>query len=158
MTGQPVGQFASVVLKELLDNGLDACEGSHHSGLAPEVVVGIDEARMFEDGAVGITVKDNASGIPPETVHGALDFNVLVSDKSSYRSPTRGAQGNALKTIFGIPAALGSLEPVVVEAKGTRHEARVWKDPASCASSATTAKLTAKLVSLLLAQRVKALP
>jgi Histidine kinase-, DNA gyrase B-, and HSP90-like ATPase len=128
MTGQPVGQFAAVVLKELLDNSLDALEAAHDSDHAPEVVVGIKERPSQR--AVEITVKDNASGIPPETVHGALDFNVLVSDKSSYRSPTRGAQGNALKTIFGIPAALGSLEPVVVEAKGTRHEARVWKDPA----------------------------
>jgi hypothetical protein len=55
---------------------------------------------------------------------------VLVTDKAAYRSPTRGAQGNALKAVFGIPHALGSLEPVVVEANGTRHEARVWKDPA----------------------------
>src|SRR5215213_9385899 len=125
MTGQRVGQFASVVLKELVDNALDACEASD-SWRAPEVVVGIEERPS--QGGVAITVKDNAQGIPPETVHGALDFDVLVSDKAAYRSPTRGAQGNALKTVFGIPHALGSLEPVVVEAKGTRHDARVWKD------------------------------
>jgi DNA topoisomerase VI subunit B len=128
MTGQSVGNFASVVLKELLDNALDACEAAHHLGRAPEITIGIEE--RLGDGSVGITVKDNASGIPPQTVHAALDFNVLVSDKAAYRSPTRGAQGNALKTVFGIPYALGSLEPVVVEARGTRHEVRVYKDPA----------------------------
>jgi DNA topoisomerase VI subunit B len=124
MTGQGEGKFADVVAKELFDNGLDACETS---GVAPEITLAVEE--QFSGGVV-ITVSDNASGIPQDTMHGALDFDVLVSDKAAYRSPTRGAQGNALKTIFGIPHALGSLEPVVVEAKGTRHEARVWKDPA----------------------------
>lgn len=124
MTGQGEGKFADVVTKELMDNALDACETS---GVAPEITLAVEERFS---GGVAITVSDNAGGILPETVHGALDFNVLVSDKAAYRSPTRGAQGNALKTVFGIPHALGSLEPVVVEARGTRHEARVWKDPA----------------------------
>jgi len=124
MTGQGEGKFADVVAKELFDNALDACETS---GVAPEITLAVEEQVS---GGVVITVSDNASGIPQDTMHGALNFDVLVSDKAAYRSPTRGAQGNALKTIFGIPHALGSLEPVVVEAKGTRHEARVWKDPA----------------------------
>jgi len=124
MTGQGEGKFADVVAKELFDNGLDACETS---GVAPEITLAVEE--QFSGGVL-ITVSDNASGIPQDTMHGALNFDVLVSDKAAYRSPTRGAQGNALKTIFGIPHALGSLEPVVVDAKGTRHEARVWKDPA----------------------------
>jgi DNA topoisomerase 6 subunit A-like protein len=124
MTGKGKDRFADVVVKELLDNALDACETS---GVAPEVTLGVEE-RLF--GEVVITVGDNAGGIPESTVHDALDFNVLVSDKAAYRSPTRGAQGNALKTVFGIPYALGSLEPVTIEAGNTRHEARVWKDPA----------------------------
>jgi hypothetical protein len=124
MTGQREGKFADVVVKELMDNALDACETS---GVAPEITLAVEE--QFSGGVV-ITVEDNAGGIPHDTVHGALNFDVLVSDKAVYRSPTRGAQGNALKTVFGIPHALGSLEPVVVEARGTRHAARVWKDPA----------------------------
>ena len=122
MTGQSESKFADVVVKELIDNALDACETS---GTAPEITLAVEE--RFSGGVV-ITVSDNAGGISQDTVHGALNFDVLVSDKAAYRSPTRGAQGNALKTVFGIPHALGSLEPVVVEAKGTRHEARVWKD------------------------------
>jgi DNA topoisomerase VI subunit B len=124
MTGQYKGAFADVVVKELMDNALDATETA---GVAPEITLEVEGRR---DSVAGITVTDNGPGIPPETVHGALDFDVLVSDKAAYRSPTRGAQGNALKTVFGIPPALGSLEPVVVEARGLRHEARVWKDPA----------------------------
>jgi DNA topoisomerase VI subunit B len=124
MTGQAEGKFADVVVKELVDNALDACESS---GVAPEITLSVEERFS---GDVVITVSENASGIPHDTMHGALNFDMLVSDKAAYRSPTRGAQGNALKTVFGIPHALGSLEPVVVEARGTRHEARVWKDPA----------------------------
>jgi DNA topoisomerase VI subunit B len=122
MTGQSESKFADVVVKELIDNALDACETS---GTAPEITLAVEERFS---GGVAITVSDNAGGISQDTVHGALNFDVLVSDKAAYRSPTRGAQGNALKTVFGIPHALGSLEPVVVEAKGTRHEARIWKD------------------------------
>jgi DNA topoisomerase VI subunit B len=123
MTGQPSSEFASVILKELIDNALDACETAR---VAPEVVVEVD--RAGEETHLAVT--DNGPGIPPDTVRDALDFSVLVSDKAAYRSPTRGAQGNALKTVFGIPYALGSLRPVVVEAKDRRHEVRVWKDPA----------------------------
>jgi hypothetical protein len=124
MTGQPKRAFAAVVTKELMDNALDACETA---GVAPAITLAVEDR---DDRSGAITVSDNGGGIPPEVVHGALDFSVLVSDKAVYRSPTRGAQGNALKTVFGIPHALGSLEPVVVEAKGIRHEARVWKDRA----------------------------
>jgi hypothetical protein len=121
MTGQSGFAFASVVIKELMDNAFDACETAR---VAPEVF--LDSSRSPEE--IQITVSDNAGAIPPDTVRGALDFNVLDSDKAAYRSPTRGAQGNALKTVFGIPYALGSVE-LVVEAKGLRQEVRVCLSP-----------------------------
>jgi DNA topoisomerase VI subunit B len=77
-----------------------------------------------------LTISDNGQGIPPKTVSKVLDFDVRVSDKAAYRSPTRGAQGNALKTVVGIPYALGCHEPVVIEAQDVRHEIRAWVDPA----------------------------
>jgi hypothetical protein len=63
-------------------------------------------------------------------VRKVLDYNIRVSDKAAYRSPTRGAQGNALKTVIGIPYALGSHEPLVVEAQGASHRIKPWVDPA----------------------------
>lgn len=99
MTGQGEDKFADVVAKELMDNALDACETS---GIAPEIALAVEE---HFSGEAAITVTDNAGGIPHDTVHGALDFHVLVSDKAAYRSPTRGAQGNALKTVFANPPA-----------------------------------------------------
>ena len=73
-------------------------------------------------------MSDNGAGITPATVAGLCDFTMLVSDKARYRGPTRGAQGNALKTLLGIPYALGVAEPVVIESAGVRHELRVTVD------------------------------
>ena len=42
---------------------------------------------------------DNAGGIAPATVETMLDFSVRVSSREACASPTRGAQGNALKTL-----------------------------------------------------------
>ena len=123
LTGVGTSHFASVCLKELVDNSLDACETA---GVAPEISV---EARN-EQGAIRLAVSDNGPGIPPEVVRKVLDYNIRVSDKAAYRSPTRGAQGNALKTIIGIPYALGVREPRTITACGVRHTIRPWVDPA----------------------------
>lgn len=123
LSGVPQGEFASVCLKELIDNALDACETA---GVAPEVGVEVEQ----EDGVLRLSVSDNGFGIPPEVVRKVLDYSIRVSDKAAYRSPTRGAQGNAFKTIIGIPYALGSREPIVVVARGVRHTIRPWVDPA----------------------------
>ena len=76
-----------------------------------------------------MTVTDNGPGMPAEVVEQLLDFGNNVSDKASYRSPTRGMQGNAFKTLLGIPYALGVTEPLVIEAHGTRHEVGASLDP-----------------------------
>lgn len=125
MTGQPRNKFATVALKELVDNALDACETA---GVEPEI--GIKIYRSSGENTIRITVTDNGPGIPPETVDKVLDFGVRVSDKAAYRSPTRGAQGNALKTVAGIPYAIGIEEPLNIEGQGVRHEIRPSIDPA----------------------------
>ena len=72
-----------VVLKELVDNALDACE---EAGIAPEITVAVDET--------GIMVTDNGPGIPESTIADVLDFTVRVSSREAYIAPDRGAQGN----------------------------------------------------------------
>ena len=70
----------------------------------------------------GITVEDNGPGIPADVVEDILDFSVRVSSREAYVSPTRGAQGNALKTIVAMPFVLdGDRGRVEIEAQGARH-------------------------------------
>jgi DNA topoisomerase VI subunit B len=122
-TGQPVEMFVAVALKELAGNAMDACETA---GIAPRLDITI---RHTADRVV-MCVADNGPGIPPETVRRILNFQMRTSDKAVYRSPTRGAQGNALKTVLGMPCALGMREPVVIKTRGVRHEILAWVDPA----------------------------
>src|SRR5688572_8972760 len=84
-TGHEPGAWPLVILKELTDNSLDACE---EAGIAPEITVTVDASRII--------VADNGPGLPVETIKGTLDYAVRVSSREAYVSPTRGAQGNAL--------------------------------------------------------------
>jgi len=121
-TGQARDRFAAVILKELVDNALDACETA---GLAPCITIDVTEAA----GALQIAVADNGIGISAETVERITNFQTRTSDKAAYKAPTRGAQGNALKTVLGIPCALGQSSPVLIEAHGVRHAVTAWLDP-----------------------------
>jgi len=111
-TGHQVAEWPLVIVKELIDNALDACE---EAGTPPEIIVVVDEA--------GIEVQDNGPGMPPETVKSVLNYAVRVSSREAYISPTRGAQGNALKTIIGMPFALDPEigRVVAIRAKGVEH-------------------------------------
>jgi DNA topoisomerase VI subunit B len=122
-TGQPVEAFGDVVIKELIDNSLDAAETA---GRAPVIEI----HTHTRDDITFVTVVDNGAGISAATIADVCDFNVLVSDKARYRGPARGAQGNAFKTLLGIPAALGVTEPVVVDTRWITHSLRVSVDPA----------------------------
>jgi len=95
-TGHDVENWPLVMLKELFDNALDASEESE---VAPEI-----EISVAKDGT--ITVTDNANGIAAETIKAILDYTIRVSSREAYVSPTRGAQGNALKTILAMSYVL----------------------------------------------------
>jgi DNA topoisomerase VI subunit B len=122
MTGQDRSNFATVVMKELVDNALDAAE---INGVNPEIII-----TCNIDQEIKLTVTDNGPGLGMETIKKILNFNIRVSSNSIYRSPTRGAQGNAWKTILGIPGALGGTKPVIIESNGIKHIVRAWADPA----------------------------
>jgi hypothetical protein len=123
MTGQPVERFPEVILKELLDNGLDAAE---KAGVAPRISLRL----LRRGGLIYLFVRDNGGGFTPKAVVKVLNFQTRTSDKAAYRAPTRGAQGNAFKTVLGIPRALGARAPIYVEACGVRHRIEAWLDPA----------------------------
>lgn len=106
-TGQPADRFGDVVVKELIDNALDAAEAAR---VPPEITL----TTAAIDGLLQLTVADNGGGIPAQVVTRILDFDRLVSTNAAYRSPTRGLQGNAWKTMLGIAHVAGpgrSLNP-----------------------------------------------
>src|SRR5262249_37708653 len=109
--GHPIDQWPLVILKELADNAIDAAEEAD-----------ISPALRIEVGNNQIVVTDNGPGIPPETVADVLDFTVRVSSREAYVSPTRGAQGNALKTIVAMAFALdGTMGETVIETRDIAH-------------------------------------
>jgi len=110
--------WPAALLKELLDNALDACETA---GVAPEIKV------MVTDDSV--TVTDNGPGIPTETIARSLDYLVRVSDKQHYVAPTRGQQGNALKTVYAAPYVVdGDRGHVEIISGETHHDIIVTLD------------------------------
>jgi DNA topoisomerase VI subunit B len=120
-TGHAVYDWPLVVLKELIDNALDACEEAE---IAPVISIGVDV------GAGVITVEDNGVGIGTETIKSILDYSIRVSSREAYVSPTRGAQGNALKTILAMGYVLDREEVgkdtdavgiTIIETRGVEH-------------------------------------
>jgi len=111
-TGHEPHDWPLVILKELADNALDACE---EASIAPVIRVTVARGQ--------IRVRDNGPGIPPATVGSILDFSTRTSSREAYVAPDRGAQGNALKTILAMPFAVSGKEGrVEIVARGIRHE------------------------------------
>jgi DNA topoisomerase VI subunit B len=120
-TGHPVEQWPLVILKELSDNALDAAE---EAGVAPSLKVTVRTRS-----SASITVADNAAGMRAETVKELLDFSARTSSREAYCSPTRGAQGNALKTLLAMPHALdGTHGETIIEACRIRHRIKFLVD------------------------------
>src|SRR6516162_6758315 len=116
-TGHPPDEWPLVILKELVDNALDECEEAE---IAPEISIAVSTDRGE------ITVSDNGRGLPAETLVDILDYSSRTSSREAYVSPTRGSQGNALKTLFPMPHALhGTSGTTVVEARGEPFTGRV---------------------------------
>ena len=119
-TSHPVGDWPLVVLKELFDNALDACEEAEVAPII-EVIVG----PGF------IAISDNADGIAAETIVSIINYNVRASSREAYASPSRGQQGNALKTILAMAYVLDrerggdinsdAVGVTIIESRGIRH-------------------------------------
>jgi DNA topoisomerase VI subunit B len=118
-TGHSVEEWPLVVLKELMDNALDACEEAE---VAPVISITVSPGS--------ITIQDNAGGIETETIKSVLDYSIRVSSREAYVSPTRGAQGNALKTILAMGYVLDredvgsdadAVGVTLIETRGVKH-------------------------------------
>jgi DNA topoisomerase VI subunit B len=122
-TGHDVWEWPLVVLKESIDNAIDAAEEAES---APTISVTVKDDLII--------VADNGPGIPVSTIDGVLDYTVRVSSREAYVSPTRGAQGNALKTILPMGYILNehlgenAVGETIIEAHGTAHQIRFSVD------------------------------
>ena len=119
-TGHSVYDWPLVVLKELIDNALDACEEAE---VAPVISITVEPGS--------ITIQDNGGGIDADTIESILDYTIRVSSREAYVSPTRGAQGNALKTILAMGYVLDAsasarlnndaVGVTIIETRGVEH-------------------------------------
>ena len=105
------------LLKELLDNALDACESAN---IAPAITI-----ELHDDALV---VADNGPGLPLATLEKSLDYTIRVSDKNGYVSPSRGQQGNALKTLWAAPFVATGEGRIEVQTAVYRREVRITLD------------------------------
>jgi DNA topoisomerase VI subunit B len=118
-TGHSVHEWPLVVAKETIDNALDACEEAE---VAPDITIMVDAGTII--------VQDNAAGIDTETIKSILDYTIRVSSREAYVSPTRGAQGNALKTILAMGYVLDRRSGsdadaagiTTIETRGIKHQ------------------------------------
>jgi len=120
-TGHGRHEWPLVFVKELIDNALDACD---EAAVPPVLDITCDPC--------GITVADNGPGLPESTLLRQMDFGVRASNREAYVAPTRGAQGNALKTILPMPSVIDPQDGrLVIAAHGKRHTLRCRVDQIS---------------------------
>ena len=120
--------WSVALFKELLDNALDACESAN---IAPVI-----DVELSGDALV---VRDNGPGLPLTVLEKSLDYTVRVSDKTGYVSPSRGQQGNALKTLWAAPFVATGEGRIEVETNGDCWEVTVALDRiAQCPALALT--------------------
>lgn len=90
LTGLPREMWSLVILKELIDNSLDAIEGLKDKCIS----ITYAEKTFF--------IHDTYGGIPENVIESIHDFSKYISNKRHYIVVSRGYQGNALKTVIGI--------------------------------------------------------
>lgn len=116
--GHNSNRWAIALVKELVDNSLDACESA---GILPDIAICLDNDS--------VTVSDNGPGLPAKVLERSLDYSVRVSTNNGYVSPTRGQMGNALKCVWAAPyVATGTQGRVDVHTGGTIYTINVTLD------------------------------
>jgi hypothetical protein len=130
-TGTSPDAWPMMVVKELVDNALDACE---EHGVAPVIHVTVARNR--------IRVRDNGPGIPPATVASILDFATRTSSREAYVAPDRGRQGNARRSASSWRRRRGS--PSAPKRSSRRSNGQTgpgWRrSPAGFSTASATAK------------------
>lgn len=118
-TGQSTGNWARYAAKELIDNALEASEN-------PTIDVDLE---VEDKNARVVTVTDDGPGLSDEQVRRIFgDLDSYDSTKRHYKTPTRGDQGNALMTLFGMQHVVNSDVPLEVHSQNTEYRISVVED------------------------------
>ncbi len=124
--------WPAAILRELIDNALDACEAAD---VLPMVTISTTDDCLI--------ITDNGPGIPAQTIIKSLDYLVRVSNKAYYVSPTRGQMGNALKVVWGAAFVATGTGCVEVTSRGKCHRIEIGLDRiAQCPQIRHTTKPT----------------
>lgn len=108
LTGIMAYDWDLYILKELIDNALDADEAALRR---PDIKVLMSYGQTYSgarreyDPTLTVEISNSAL-FPVDRVMRVFSPHARFSTNDYYKYPARGAQGNALKTILGIPYAL----------------------------------------------------
>lgn len=120
LTGRYSSDFCRVIVKELIDNALDEVETKEHG-----IIITSVSQNSF-------SIWDNGNGIKEKVINAILNFDNGRSGTKMgdvYVSPSRGKQGNAFKTIFGILCYWGiENTQLAIESCGLKHSISHKKD------------------------------
>jgi len=103
ITGRPAHEWDLYIIKELIDNALDADEAVWRQELkqTPNIKVSIELVNQQL-----IVEVNNRTKFPVKLIPEIFATHQYTSRKAFLKGLTRGALGNALKTLLGIPYAL----------------------------------------------------
>jgi hypothetical protein len=148
-TGRPPHEWDLYILKELLDNALDADEVEWRKDVTRlpyiQVCIGYIPVPELKSQQLSIEV-GNRAAFPIEQVPDIFDTKRYTSRKAFIKGLTRGALGNALKTLLGIPYVMHNrtagdwklaLKPLSIKSRSSEYLPRYHVD-----TLAQTVKMT----------------
>lgn len=139
-TGQPAHEWDIYIVKELIDNALDADESlwQHDVTQLPVQHIRIEYISIPERQSQQLFIQvTNKALFPVSKIEGIFATNSYTSRKAFFKGLMRGALGNALKTLLGIPYALRhrvasdwnpELKPLSIRCNGMEYLPRYMID------------------------------
>jgi hypothetical protein len=132
-TGLPAHEWDLYIVKELVDNALDADEELWFGDATrfPNILIRVEYTLVPSLGSRQLLIEVGNSAVFPVTrLPDIFSTAKYTSNKVFRKLPTRGALGNALKTVLGIPYVLRqrvagdfnfSLKPMAIRAQGREY-------------------------------------